>query len=198
MFFPNHAGGGLGSLSAKYESRGNPGTIANNKGDIGGKSYGIYQLTVNSGNAQRFAEWYGGSLKGKKAGTASFDKAWKTEAAKNPAKFAKAQHEYIMQSQYYPAVKSVKKATGVDITKYPKAVQDVLWSTAVQHGIGGASALFKRAGIKPSMSAEEIINRVYNERSKVNVYFKSSSPSIKNALKKRFAQERIDALRMLG
>lgn len=198
MFFPNNAGGGLGSLSAKYESRGNPGTIANNKGDIGGKSYGIYQLTVNSGNAQRFAEWYGGSLKGKKAGTTSFDKAWKAEATKNPAKFAKAQHEYIMQAQYYPAVQSVKKATGVDITKYPKAVQDVLWSTAVQHGVGGASSIFKRAGIKSGMSAKEIVNRVYNERSKVDVYFKSSPPSIKNSLKKRFEQERKYALRMLG
>lgn len=198
MFFPNYAEGGLGSLSAKYESRGNPGTIANNKGDIGGKSYGSYQLTVNSGNAQKFADWYGGALKGKKAGTAEFDRAWKAEAAKNPAKFARAQHEYIMQTFYYPAAKSVKKATGVDITEYPKAVQDVLWSTAVQHGVGGASSIFKRAGIKPGMSAEEIINRVYNERSKVNVYFKNSSPSIKNAVKKRFTQERKDALQMLG
>lgn len=198
MFFPSHAGGGLGSLSAKYESRGNPGTIANNKGDIGGKSYGTYQLTVNSGSAQKFADWYGGSLKGKKAGTVAFDKAWRAEASKNPAKFAQAQHEYIKKTYYAPAVTAVKKATGVDVTKYPKAVQDVLWSTAVQHGVGGANTIFKRAGIKPGMSAKEIINRVYNERSKVNVYFKSSSPSIRNSVKKRFEQERKDALRMLG
>ena len=128
--FPDYAGGGLGSLSTKYESKGNPGTISNNKGDIGGKSYGSYQLTVNSGNAQKFADWYGGALKGKKAGTVAFDEAWKVEAAKNPAKFAQAQHEYIIQTHYYPAVESIKKATGVDITKYPKAVQDVLFSIA--------------------------------------------------------------------
>ncbi len=198
MFFPNYAGGGLGSLSAKYESRGNPGTIANNKGDIGGKSYGSYQLTVNSGNAQKFAEWYGGALKGKKAGTVAFDKAWKAEASKNPAKFAQAQHEYIKKTHYDPAVAAVKKETGVDVTKYPKAIQDVLWSTAVQHGFYGAKNIFKNAGIEPGMSASEIINRVYNERSKVNVYFKSSSPSIRNSLKKRFEQERKDALLMLG
>lgn len=198
MFFPNHAGGGLGSLSARYESRGNPGTIANNKGDIGGKSYGRYQLTVNSGNAQKFANWYGGALKGKKAGTTSFDKAWKAEAANNPVKFAQAQHEYIKRAHYDPAVTAVKKATGVDVTKYPKAVQDVLWSTAVQHGVSGAKNIFKNAGIRPGMSAKDIINRVYNERSKVDVYFKSSSSSIKNAVKNRFAEERKDALRMLG
>lgn len=198
MFFPNHAGGGLGSLSAKYESRGNPGTIANNKGDIGGKSYGSYQLTVNSGSAQKFADWYGGALKGKKAGTSAFDKAWKAEAAKNPTKFAQAQHKYITEAFYYPAVKSVKKATGVDITKYPKAVQDVLWSTAVQHGVGGAVAVFKNAGIKSGMNAKEIINRIYNERSKVDKYFANSSSKVKQSVKNRFAQERKDALRMLG
>ena len=58
--------------------------------------------------------------------------------------------------------------------------------------------MFKNAGIKYGMSAKDIINRVYDERSKVDKYFASSSPKIKQSLKKRFAQERKDALRMLG
>ena len=155
-------------------------------------------MTVNSGNAQLFANWYGGALKGKKAGTSSFDEAWKAEAAKNPEKFAKAQHDFIAKTHYYPAVDEVRKSTGVDITRYPKAVQDVLWSTAVQHGVGGAVTVFKNAGIKAGMSAEEIINRVYNERSNVDKYFASSSSKVKQSVKKRFAQEKMDALRMLG
>lgn len=153
---------------------------------------------MNSGNAQKFADWYGGALKGKKAGTDAFDKAWKAEAAKNPEKFAQAQHEYIKRTHYDPAVTAVKQATGVDVRNYPRAVQDVLWSTAVQHGVGGAKNVFKNAGIKPGMSAKEIINRVYDERSKVDKYFASSSSQIKQSVKNRFAQERKDALRMLG
>ena len=47
----NGSGGGgqLGALSAKYESNGSAGTIANTKGDIGGASYGTYQLTTSVG-----------------------------------------------------------------------------------------------------------------------------------------------------
>ena len=74
----------------------------------------------------------------------------------------------------------------------------MLWSTAVQHGVDGAVKVFKNAGIKPGMNAKEIINRVYNERSKVDKYFASSSSKVKQSVKKRFEQEKMDALRMLG
>lgn len=188
----------LGSLSAKYESSGNPGTIANNKGDIGGKSYGTYQLTKASGNAQKFANQYGGSLKGLTAGTSAFDNAWKAEAKKNPEKFASAQHDYIQKTHYAPAVNSVKSKTGIDVSKYSVALQNVVWSIGVQHGSAGAGSIFKNAGIKAGMSEKEIINKVYNERSKVDKYFASSSASIKKSVKNRFAKEKEQALKMLG
>lgn len=38
----------LGSLSAPYESSGNPGTVSTGNGDPGGVSYGTYQLTTNN------------------------------------------------------------------------------------------------------------------------------------------------------
>jgi hypothetical protein len=38
---------------------------------------------------------------------------------------------------------------------------------------------------------------VYNERSKVDMYFKNSSAKVKASVKKRFAQEREDALELL-
>lgn len=192
------SGSSLGSLSAKYESSGNPGTIANNKGDIGGKSYGTYQLTKASGHAQKFADKYGGALKGLKAGTTAFDNAWKAEAKKNPEKFKNAQHGYIASNHYQPAVNSIKKSTGIDASKFSVALQNVVWSVGVQHGAGGASNVFKNAGVKPGMSEKEIINRVYTERSKVNKYFASSSASIKKSVANRFAQEKKQALSMLG
>lgn len=196
--YPNGAGGSLGSLSAKYESNGKIGTIANTKGDKGGKSYGKYQLTTNSGHAQKFANSYGGALKGLKAGTQAFDNAWKNEAKKNPQRFEQAQHMYIQNNHYHPAVNSIKKNTGLDVSKYPKAVQDVIWSVGVQHGAGGAGKLFKNAGVKNGMSAKQIIDLVYKERMKVDKYFSGSPKSIQNSVKNRFVKEYSDALKMLG
>lgn len=93
---------------------------------------------------------------------------------------------------------SVKKSTGLDVSKYSVALQNVVWSVGVQHGAGGASSVFKNAGVKQGMSEKEIIERVYNERSKVDKYFSSSSASIKKSVKNRFAQEKKQALSMLG
>lgn len=193
---PNDAGG-LGSLSAKYESSGNPATIARTKGDIGGASYGTYQLTTSSGHAQRFANQYGGALKGKKAGTSAFDKAWKAEASKNPDKFKDAQHGYISSNHYKPAVSKFKSATGIDVSKLPKAVHDAIWSVGVQHGAGGANSIFKSAGIKKNDSPATILKKIYTERMKVNKYFSSSPKSIKDNVLSRFKSELNQALKML-
>lgn len=133
-----------------------------------------------------------------KVGTVAFDKAWKAEAGKHPQKFTQAQHAYIQKNHYQPAVNSIKKAIGFDTSKYPKAVQDVVWSVGVQHGAAGAAKLFKNAGIKQGMSAKDVINKLYDERSKVDKYFSSSSTSIKKGVQNRFVKERQDALRMLG
>lgn len=192
-----NSNGQLGALSAKYESNGSAGTIARTKGDIGGASYGTYQLTTSSGHAQKFANSYGGALKGKKPGTAAFDAAWKAEAQKNPKAFASAQHKYIENNHYKPAANNIKKQTGFDVSKYPKAVQDAVWSIGVQHGAGGAASIFRNAGVKNGMSAEQVLKSVYNERMKTHIYFKSSPKNIQNSVKKRFQSELNDALKML-
>ena len=188
--FPN-----LGSLSSKYESNGNPAVIANNKGDLGGKSYGTYQLTTSSGNAQRFADSYGGALKGKKAGTAEFDKAWKLEASKNPEKFKNAQHAYIAKTHFQPALNVFQKVTGIVTGGLPKAIQDVIWSVGVQHGKAGAQSVFEKSGVKAGDSPATIIRKIYDVRPQ---FFKSSPDSIQQSVARRFKQEEQDALRMLG
>ena len=188
---------GLGALSAKYESNGNPGTVAHTKGDIGGASYGSYQLSTTSGNAAKFAAGYGGSLKGKKPGTAAFDAAWRAEAKKNPKGFQAAQHKYIENTHYKPTVVNIKKKTGFDVSKYPKAVQDAVWSMGVQHGAGGAASIFRNSGVKNGMSAEQVLRKVYGERMKTHIYFKSSPKNIQNSVRNRFQGELNDALKML-
>lgn len=194
---PNSAGGGLGSLSAKYESSGNAGVIARTKGDIGGASYGKYQLTTSSGHASSFASSYGGALKGKKAGTQAFDTAWKTEYKKNPKAFEQAQHNYIAEKHYKPALNSAKSATGIDFSKMGGAVQNMIWSIGVQHGAGGTASIFRNAGVSKSDSPTTVIKKVYTERMKVNKYFSSSPQSIKNGVLSRFKREMADALKMV-
>ena len=53
----------LGDLSAAYESNGNPGCVSTGAGDLGGISYGAYQLASNAGSVDAFIQWginYGG------------------------------------------------------------------------------------------------------------------------------------------
>lgn len=188
---------GLGTLSQKYESSGNPATIARTKGDLGGASYGSYQLTTSSGHAQTFANSFGGALKGKKAGTGAFDAAWKAEASKNPKAFAQAQHNYIEKNHYAPAASRFQSTTGINLSSMPKAVKDMIWSIGVQHGAGGAAKIFKNSGVRQGMNAASIIKAVYNERMNVNRYFSSSPSSIKNSVLSRFKRELSDALNML-
>lgn len=133
-------------------------------------------------------------------GSKAFDSAWKGIAAMKPAEFNRLQHNFIKASHFDPAAKMIKGATGFDVNRYSVAVQNVLWSTAVQHGSGGAKNIFRNAGIRPGMSEAEIIRRVYNERGANNglKYFSRSSASIRQSVVNRFRNEMNDALRMLG
>lgn len=137
-------------------------------------------------------------LAGKVPGTAAFDAAWKSVAASN-SNFGKHQHNFIQQKYYDPAVSSVRKTIGLDVTKRSQAVQDAIWSTSVQHGSGSVAKILKNAGISPMTSDAEIIKRIYTERAAGNgtKYFPSSSTAVRNSVVKRFGNEMKDALNML-
>ncbi len=47
----------ISSLSAKYESNGNPACVADNAGDLCGISYGKYQFASNIGSVDKFVDW---------------------------------------------------------------------------------------------------------------------------------------------
>jgi hypothetical protein len=197
----------LGVLSAKYESNGNPATISTGTGDLGGKSYGTYQFASKTGsllafvnslkatNPDMYNQLYGAYTKGGIGFGANFDAAWKAIAAKNPAAFESVQHDYI-QKQYYNPASDKLKEIGLDLSKHSPALQDVVWSTAVQHGVNGAINLFKKIDL--SGTDADIINRLYDERSNVGKYFSGSSSAVQAGVKNRFAQERKDALAMLA
>lgn len=204
-------------LSEKFEvgDKGNSGTISYD--GTGGWSYGRKQFaaggSVANGSAVRTfistlkedapdlaskLEAAGGASAAK-AGSAEFKSAWK-EAAKDP-RFAAAEDKAATKELVQPALDNIKKRVGLDLSKRSNAVQEVLYSTAIQHGGAGAARLWQNAlhGKDPEkLSDKELINLLYAERGKVDIYFRSSTAAIKRAVANRFVQERKDALALLA
>ena len=210
---PNMSGN---RLSEKYEvgSKGSSATIAWDS--TGGWSYGRKQFasggkTANGAAMVSFIETLkkdapelgakleaAGGAAGARAGTKEFKAAW-VEASKDP-RFRKAEDDTAVRQLVEPARAGIQRAIGLDISKRAPALQEVLYSTAVQHGGAGATRLWKNAlkGRNPdTLTDAQIINALYDERSKVNIYFKSSTAAVKKAVYSRFQQERKDALAML-
>jgi hypothetical protein len=196
----------LGMLSERYESNGKPGAIGQDR--TGGFSYGLYQIATKTGTMRKFLTFLAsvnahfaatlnaaGGAEGASQGTEAFKTAWR-ELAEDAA-FAEAQHAFIQATLYEPFVDRVKHLD-LNVNHHSFALKNVAWSVAVQHG--AANSVFKNAlsGKQPSsMNDEAIINEVYNERSKVDMYFQNSSAKVKASVEKRFAQEREDALELL-
>ncbi len=199
----------LGKLSEKYESGGHgPGTVSTGKGDPGGVSYGTYQLSSKVGRADDFVRrYYAEEFKGLKGGTDEFTKRWKELAAKAPAGLHEHEHTFIQETHYDPQVKKFAKDISLDVAQRSAAVQDVVWSTAVQHGPTTDVIV---VAIKPLLATskiadvtdQQLIRAIYAERGRKNAdgtlaRFKSVSPDWIPALTKRFDSELKDALEML-
>jgi LysM repeat protein len=197
----------LGSLSEKYETgnRG-PGTIGNDP--TGGWSYGTYQLATKPGSLAGFlnseiASKWSSELKALTPGTKTFNNKWKEIASKDAEEFSAAQHEYIKITHYAPLANKLKKTLDLDVNKHSKALQNVIWSTAVQHGANTKLVNNSLKGKNISrMSESELINAIYAERGKKDsagnlVYFSSSPRNIQKSVDNRFVDERSDALAML-
>jgi hypothetical protein len=88
----------------------------------------------------------------------------------------------------------------INISSRSRALQEVVNSTAIQHGPAGARRIVSRAIAEAggsSASDADIINRIYDIRSNVTQEFRSSTPREQEAVRNRFVQERAAALRML-
>ena len=158
------------SLSVQHETSGRgPGTVSTGRGDRGGVSYGSYQLASNLGRPQEFlaeegAQW-AAEFAGQRPGTAAFSQTWRDIAAREPEAFQQAQHDYIERTHYDVQASRVQARTtvaavdggvavpGVVLSEHSRALQNVAWSTAVQHGpnsriVSAAIADVRAAGIQ--------------------------------------------------
>lgn len=201
--------GRIGILSAAYESRGAIDAIGYD--GRGGTSYGLYQIASGVGTMGRFMDYLntkapdlasrlstsGPANTGGRQGTMADE--WKRIAAENPKRFEALQHEFIRETHYQPALKSITLSAGEDVSKRSQAVREVLWSTAVQHGPNGAAEIFTQAveklqGKGQDKSDKALIEEVYSQRM---AQF-AGRGRLRVAVSTRLADEKESALAMLG
>ena len=204
----------LGSTSAKFESNNKPGAIG--KDSTGGYSYGSYQIATKVGTMDTFMDYIKDNPKYSKyhtslnnaggssaatSGSTEFKNEWKS-LARDPD-FGQAQHDFIQRSHHDPAVTKIKNSTGIDVCDgtWSNGVQDAVWSTAVQHGTGGANTIVQRALARTGKTSEtvtdeELITAIYDERGANNgtKYFPSSTSNVRDSVVNRFKSEKTIAL----
>lgn len=218
--FQGLAENGLGTLAAKFES-GADGIAAIGYDRTGGTSYGKYQIASRVGTMKNFISYLDENAPDlaqrlRAAGPANtggrngrMPAEWRKIAAEEPERFESLQSDFIRSSHFNPAKEGIASATGVSFDALPHALQEVLFSTAVQHGPAGAVRIvnqaLKRVGPQKVQSASsetevktvgrQLITQIYNLRAG---QFGSSSARVQGAVRNRLRQEMQDALHMLA
>lgn len=217
----------LGDLSKQYESNGDPANVSSGYGDLGGRSYGMYQFASNMGIVDAFVAWvqeqpqplgnYGIVLA--ESGPVNSDEfiaKWQELGNVDPVGFAELQHSYTKQVYYDSAVYELLTNFGIDVDGRSEALQQVLWSRAVQYSAGNMLELFSNACDLAEQSIEAISDHdlIYNIYEVLiqdgqNAYEKDNglwhspndwingSHDVIGGLINRFYNERNDALAML-
>lgn len=205
------SGENLDSLSAKFESNNNPKAKGYDKN--GGHSYGRYQIETRHGTMLDYIKYLkskpqyrdfadtlndAGGYEGAYNKTDDFVDAW-DELSENKD-FNASQYQFILDKKVAPVLRGVKKIKGFDVENRNKTIKQVLYSLATEHGESGALELIKNAigNNAEDLDDADLINRIYDERSDVNRYFKRSTPSDRENIKKnRLPRERRNLLRDL-
>lgn len=194
----------LGDLSARYESgkRGSEAIGWDNRGQL---SLGKYQIAYGVGTLKKFlnfcknhhstiweALWplYGTITPGTESKRCAFAKKW-IELARSGA-LGRSEHDFIKASHFDKAFQYLPGEIQVFVAA-SMALQQVLWSTAVQHGPAGAKKVFTRAW-SPDNTPKQFIEAIYNQRAK---RLGGLTPRVQSAVRQRFADESKKAIAML-
>ncbi len=192
----------LGQTSAQFETgnRG-PGFISTGKGDLGGKSYGLYQLSSTQGSLAEYvgqSDKYGAEFKGLTPASAAFDAKWKEVAARDPQGFSTDQHTFI-KKEFFDVQNEALKGRGVDLSDRGRAVQDMLWSTSVQFRnltpnvvANGLKDKFGEGYQLSKLSDEQIVGAVQDYKLKKNDSLFSGSPDLWPGLRDRAKNEKTE------
>lgn len=192
----------LGQTSAQFEtSNRGPGFISTGKGDLGGKSYGLYQLSSTQGSLAEYvgqSAKYGAEFKGLTPASPAFDAKWKEVAARDPQGFSTDQHTFI-KKEFFDVQNEALKGRGVDLSDRGRAVQDMLWSTSVQFRnltpnvvANGLKDKFGEGYQLSKLTDEQIVGAVQDYKLKKNDSLFSGSPDLWPGLRDRAKNEKTE------
>ena len=198
---------GIGSISGWFESRSRPGVVSSGKGDLGGASYGTWQLASNPKIGTLQAYLAGSKYRSEFAGMAinspEFKAKWQEIGMRDPVGFQKDQEAFIKKTHYDPCAR--KLATiGLDLNKRSDALKAAVFSAAVHYGADGAykaiaDALYRNGLDAATASDEDIINAIYDYKlATVDQKFRSSSINVRNGIRKRAVVEKGMVLSLLA
>ena len=197
-------GTGLGFIAEKYESAGRgSGTVGWDK--MGGTSYGKKQISSKTGAMTDYLKFLEKSGKGdvakelrdsgieKDTGSTSGKAVdvWKKLAASG--KLGDSESEFLKTQSFDVAKKGIKDQDLKTRIENSKALQEMLYSTAVQHGPGGAMGIMNSV-FKKGMTDEQLVKAVYKER---GTKFGGSTANVQAGVAKRFASEEQDIMGLL-
>lgn len=189
--------GRLGELSAKYESSGASSTIGRMSTD--GRAFGKYQISEKAGTFDAFIKWVApqdAEVADRLRDPKTREEQWKQLVAEG--KVQRFEEEFQLVQHYRPALNMLKPDVRQFVESSP-ALQEALFSTAVQHGPGssggaGAGPIFNKV-FRQGMTEEEFVDAVYEER---KTRFQSSTAKERASVQERLEKEKHDVLSMLG
>lgn len=145
----------IAALARKYESNGDPACVSSGKGDLGGVSYGLYQLSSEMGSVKEFLAWlcdypvaelanYGKVLSEMDINSEAFKGQWREIGTIDPGNFGMLQDAYIKE-QYYDCASEMLCKEHYCVDKHTAAMRAVILSRAVQNGPSGCVVLMQTA-----------------------------------------------------
>ena len=200
-------------LSRRFESADVSGVSRDSNGNV---YYGIYRVPANQMN--KFIKTIKGDFPiiavrleeqgGQKAAVTredAFVQEWLSLT--KDRRFAAAQNKFVADGDYAGLLENIrqftKKSPGCDEGHFDPeirstAMEAVIWSVAVQHG--PRTPLVRRSwdGIEPCKAGDDqLIEAIYAERRKTEVYFPDEPKPIHGLLATRYKFEAEEALKML-
>lgn len=201
----------IGDAIATFES-GTEGVKKIGHDGTGGTSYGKWQLSSTTakggeGSMQAYLRWMrkqGGEKKaiaeriaaagpmntGGRQGAAV--EQYQKEVAANASLMEESQRQFLIESHYAPAMNRLSSDGLRKRIEGSKALQEAMFSTAVQHGAGsgkigdaGAASIWNKV-YREGMTDAELLRAVYTER---GTRFGSSTGDIQASVRKRFGPE---------
>jgi LysM repeat protein len=196
----------FGFLSRRFEAN-EIGTISPGKGDAGGASYGLHQFSSKTGGVQGFVGYLENKYDEKSPLRAltqhkdwtdyngKFADTWRALAKSHPEELTRASMEYAIPEYYHRPLNALRRKNPQLAQRIDESValQELFYSSAIQHGAGGVQTVFNNALMKckDKTCPFELTDKVFDERAiKMRNAEKASKETKNSVINIRYPKER--------